>query len=147
MLVDDDSNDIVLMQHAFASVGLKNPVAILRDGEEAIRYLEGAGEFCDRTRHPIPCMMLIDFKMPKLDGIEVTRWVRDHPLFKKLIVIMISSSGLHPDIECAYEAGVNCYVTKPHDLDERINLIRGLKNWWLDRVEFPSICQADWARA
>ena len=142
MLVDDDDNDILLMRHAFASADLQNPLAILRDGEEAIHYLEGAGQFCDRSRHPIPCMILVDFKMPKVDGIELTQWIRRNPLFKKLIVIMISSSGLHADIEGAYEAGVNCYLTKPHDLDDRIALIRSLKSWWLDRVEFPSVCQS-----
>jgi CheY-like chemotaxis protein len=141
MLVDDDPNDILLMKLAFDAAGLQHPVAVLHDGEEAIRYLEGTGEFRDRSRYPIPCMMLIDFKMPKLNGIEVTEWVRHHPALKKLIVIMISSSGLHPDIEAAYEAGVNCYVTKPSRLDQRTELILALKSWWLDRVEFSSLCR------
>ena len=106
MLVDDDDNDILLMRHAFASADLQNPPAILRDGEEAIHYLEGAGQFCDRSRHPIPCMILVDFKMPKVDGIELTQWIRRNPLFKKLIVIMISSSGLHADSgRRAFEGG------------------------------------------
>src|SRR2546426_1139606 len=93
LLADDSEDDIVLIGHAFEQGGIANPLAVVRDGEEAIAYLKGEGPYGDRALYPLPVLMLLDLKMPRTDGFQVLRWMRLQPNFIALPVIVLTNSS------------------------------------------------------
>ena len=135
LLVDDDKDDIFFMKRAFEEAALLNPVKILQDGQEAIDYLSGAGKFADRIQYPLPFLVLLDLKMPRVMGLEVLKWLREQPRFKTLIVIVLTSSKMHADIQTAYRLGANSYLVKPASSDKLTAMIAGIKRYWLDLNE------------
>src|SRR5688572_29057247 len=114
LLVDDNENDALLMQHAFRRAGITNTLMRARDGEEAIDYLAGTGAFADRQRYPFPALVLLDLKMPRVDGFEVLRWIRSQMTMKRLPVTVLTSSDQQWDIDRAHELGVTSYLQKPN---------------------------------
>ena len=91
LLVEDDPNDILLIQRAFAKACLVNPLKVVRDGEEALNYLSGSGEFADRGRYPLPSLILLDLKLPRKSGLEILQWLRQQPALKHIPVIVLTS--------------------------------------------------------
>lgn len=143
LLVDDDKDDIFFMKRAFEEAALLNPVKILRDGQEAIDYLSGAGKFSDRIQYPLPFLVLLDLKMPRVMGLEVLKWIREQPRFKTLIVIVLTSSKMHADIQTAYGLGANSYLVKPASSDKLTAMISEIKRYWLDLNEaWPESAEA-----
>ena len=128
--VEDDENDILLLEHACQQADLSPVIQTVSDGQEAIDYLAGEGKFADRTRYPLPRVVLLDLKMPRKDGLEVLEWIRRHPTLIWLIVIMFSSSAQARDVNASYELGVNSFIVKPSSADERILFVRTLYQWW-----------------
>src|SRR5437879_4965922 len=92
LLAEDNEDDILLMQRAFAKARLANPLRVVHDGDEAIRYLTGEEPYADRHENPFPLMMLLDLHLPKVDGFEVLHWLRDKPELDGLIVVVLTSS-------------------------------------------------------
>ena len=105
LLADDSEDDIVLISHAFEQGGIANPLAVVRDGEEAIAYLKGEEQYGDRALYPLPALVLLDLKMPRTDGFEVLRWMRLQPNFIALPVIVLTNSSLMRDVTLAYQLG------------------------------------------
>jgi len=139
LLVEDDANEVFLMQRAFQKAGLKNPLPVARDGQEAIDYLSHQGQFKDTTRYPSPGLMLLDLKMPRKNGFEVLEWLRQQPGLKPLIVVVLSSSSLITDINRAYDLGANSYLVKPGDFDTLIQLVKTLDAYWLTLNQNPDL--------
>src|ERR1700684_898332 len=102
LLVEDEVNDVFFMKHAFLEIGLTNPMQVATNGWEAINYLSGKDEYAARGRFPLPCLWLLHLKLPRVMGLEVLKWIREQSELKTLIVIILSSSQLTPDIEWAY---------------------------------------------
>src|SRR5437867_685752 len=113
LLAEDDPDDVLLTQIAFERARLANPLAIIRDGEEAIAYLSGQGHFADRVRYPFPILLLLDLKMPKLDGFQVLEWLRSRDNMPHVPVAVMTSSDYDPDISPAYSLGADSYLIKP----------------------------------
>src|SRR5687768_6946257 len=103
--VEDDPNDALLFQHACKKAGVSFDLQAVSDGDEAIAYLRGSENFSDRREHPMPQLMLLDLKMPRLSGFEVLAWLRDNDPFQKLPVIVLTSSNHEADIKRAYDLG------------------------------------------
>src|SRR5437870_10171701 len=101
LLAEDDPDDILLTQIAFEKARLANPLQVVRDGEEAIAYLKGEGHFADRHRFPLPILLLLDLKMPKVNGFQVLEWLRHDPHLKRLPVAVMTSSDHDPDADRA----------------------------------------------
>ncbi|NOX20755.1 MAG: response regulator [Nitrospirae bacterium] len=139
LLVEDDPNDVILIKRAFQKNGLINPIKVVSNGEEAIQYLEGKGPFSDRARYPIPILILLDLKMPKMSGFEFLKWVRAHPKYKKIIVVILTSSRESPDINRAYELGANSFLVKPVEFTDLIRLVKELHLYWILLNEPPKI--------
>lgn len=139
--VEDDRNDVFFLEHAFRAAGVTHPLRVVRDGQEAIDYLSGAGEFSDRTRYPLPCLILLDLKLPRKDGFEVLAWIRQDPKLRLLQVIVLTSSARESDVDRAYLLGANSFLVKPSELKERVELSRLLKAYWLQYQRMPSICK------
>src|SRR5512141_1912836 len=98
LLVEDDPNDVLLIQRAFQKAGLRDVLKVVGDGDQAVEYLEGKGAYADRTRFPLPYLLLLDLKMPGTNGFSVLRWVRTEPKFKRLLVVVLTSSNLQADV-------------------------------------------------
>src|SRR5689334_327592 len=113
LLVDDSEDDLMLMNHATKLAGVDNPIVQLRDGEEAIEYLSGSGEYGNRHRYPIPCLVITDLKMPKINGFDFLKWMSDKPEFASIPKIVVSSSPLQEDRERATNLGACAYFQKP----------------------------------
>ena len=131
LLVEDDANDVFLMQRAFKKAGIPNPIHVAGDGEDAVSYLAGHGEFGDRSRHPMPLLVLLDLKLPRKNGLEVLEWIRQqHPL-RRLPVVVLTSSREPRDVDRAYDAGANSYLVKPLGFESLLDLVHSLNAYWL----------------
>ena len=106
------------------------------DGEQAIAYLEGKGEYADREKHPVPRVLLLDLKMPKVDGFEVLRW-RQKKNLKYLPALVLTSSKLDEDLDRAYSLGATSYLIKPSEADDLEYLVRSITDYWHRLNEFP----------
>jgi CheY-like chemotaxis protein len=132
LVAEDDTTDAYFFQRAFRRAGLPVALHFVRDGQEVIDYLQGTGLYADRTAHPLPQLVLLDLKMPRLDGFEVLEWVRQQPAFSNLQVVIFSSSDEARDINRAYGLGANWYLVKPHSMDELTALVGRFKKFWLE---------------
>src|SRR5438045_7434115 len=131
LLVEDDEADIVLMRRAFRNARIANRLLEVRDGQAAIRYLSGDGEYADRTRYPIPFLILLDLRLPKLSGFEVLAWIRDQPELVDLIIVVLTGSDRVPDVSKAHELGANSYLVKPGTFDELGEMVKRINGRWL----------------
>src|ERR1051326_744762 len=111
--VDDDSNDTVLLQAAAHKAGVHFNLINVSDGEQAMAYLSGLGQYADRFRFPLPSLILLDLKMPRLTGFEILKWIRTHRTLGELPVLVLSGSQLQDDMRQAYAGGANSYLVKP----------------------------------
>jgi len=137
LVVEDERNDVFFLEYAFQMAGINNPLQAVEDGQEAINYLAGAGKYADRTKYPLPCMVLLDLKMPVKGGFDVLRWIQRQPDLQTLSVIVLSSSRERGDVEMAYQLGARSYLVKPLSISERLELAKAIKHYWLELNEFP----------
>jgi len=129
LFAEDSENDIELTLAAFAESQLANPIEVVRDGEEALDYLFCKGRFKDREDEP-PIFVLLDLKMPKKDGIEVLKLIRESEKYRNLPVIILTSSQMETDVIRSYELGVNGFVVKPIDFMEFVKAIKAIGFFW-----------------
>jgi len=139
LLVEDDPNDVLLIRRAFDKAGVVNPLSVVSSGEEAVSYLRGEGKYADRKEYPLPVIILLDLKMPRMNGFEFLEWLRAEPEFKKLIVVVLTSSRETPDINRAYEVGANSYLVKPVQMDDLIRIVKELHLYWLVLSKRPEL--------
>lgn len=131
LLVEDEENDVVFMEMALEKAGLADAFQVAEDGEEAINYLSGQGEFADRARFPLPALIFLDLKLPKVMGMDVLKWIRNQSALDTMVVIMLTSSQQRSDIRMACSLGANSYLVKPLNplaLGEIVDLV---KRYWL----------------
>ena len=140
LLAEDDPDDVLLTHIAFEKARLANPLQVVRDGEEAIAYLKGEGRFVDRKRYPLPILLLLDLKMPKVHGFQVLEWLRKQPGLSRLPVAVMTSSDHDPYVTRAYELGADSYLIKPPDAEALLALVQRLHAYWLIVNERPE-CQ------
>lgn len=136
LLVEDNPNDLELTLVALEKSKLANDVIVIRDGGEALQYLDATDAYKDRPSGN-PAVILLDLKLPKVDGLEVLRHVRESPVLKSTPVVMLTSSKEEQDLVRSYELGVNAYVVKPVDFQEFIKAISDLGVFWAVLNEPP----------
>ena len=141
LLVDDSENDLLLMRSAFKKADFNCPLQEAHDGEQAIAYLNGDGEYSDRGKYPLPAVMLLDLNMPMKDGFDVLNWLRTQPAHKRLSIIVLSASGRPEDVERAFDLGAHSYLVKPRTMEELTRLIQCLRDW-LSYNHFPPLNEA-----
>ncbi|HET7790157.1 MAG TPA: response regulator [Gemmatimonadales bacterium] len=139
LLVEDDENDVLLIQRAFRNAKLANPLHVVRDGDSAVAYLSGAGEYADRTAHPLPELMLLDLKLPRKSGLEVLAWLRQESGIKRVPVVVLTSSRERRDVDKAYELGANSYLVKPVEFESLLEMVKTLGVYWMIFNEKPDL--------
>jgi CheY-like chemotaxis protein len=131
LLAEDNENDVLLIRRAFEQAGITHPIHRVADGEEAIAYLQGVGQYADRQQYPLPQLFFLDLKMPRFDGFEVLTWIRQQPGLQTLRTIVLTSSEDMYDVNRAYDLGANSFLVKPMEFERFKEVSKGLKNYWL----------------
>jgi CheY-like chemotaxis protein len=129
LMVEDDPKDVELTLTAFEDTNLANEVVVVRDGEEALHYLNCQNEYAERSSGN-PAVMLLDLKLPKVDGLEVLRQVKSNDALKLIPVVVLTSSHEEKDLIASYKLGVNAYVVKPVDFHQFVHAIKELGVFW-----------------
>ena len=129
LLVEDDPRDVELTMTALQEYNLVNEVAVARDGQEALDYLYGRGQFSEREGS-LPAVVLLDLKLPKINGLEVLEQIRSDQALRMLPVVVLTSSNEEKDLVRSYELGVNAYVVKPVDFHTFVNAVKELGVFW-----------------
>ena len=137
LLVEDNSDDEILTLRAFKKNKIVNKVIVVHDGAEALDYLLGNGAYAERDASAIPAIILLDLKLPKLDGLEVLRRLRAHERTRLLPIVVLTSSKEEQDIVNSYNLGANSFIRKPVDFDKFAEAIRQLGLYWLVLNELP----------
>src|SRR5438105_1432501 len=139
LLAEDLEDDILLIRRAFTAAKITTPLFVVRDGEEATAYLSGTGKYRNRAEYPLPNLILLDLKMPRMDGFEFLRWIRQHPQLKAIPVIVLTSSEDIYDVTKAYEFGASSFLVKPLEFVNYPSLVNTLAKFWLKDAVTPRI--------
>jgi len=130
LLVEDNPDDVELTIHALEKNNITNPVKIVRDGQEALDYLFYKGKYAN-SKHDLPNLILLDLKLPKVDGIEVLKEIKYDRKLKLIPVVVLTSSKEESDIVKSYDLGVNSYIRKPVDFDQFVETVKQIGFYWL----------------
>jgi CheY-like chemotaxis protein len=136
-LIEDNEDDVFFMRRALRAAEIDNPIVVLRDGRAAMDYLSGRGIYADRDRYPLPCLALLDLKLPEAGGFEVLAWIRAEPKVGALVVIVLTTSGEHRDIARAYALGANAYLIKPPGAEKLREQMKAVQSFWLGQSVLP----------
>jgi CheY-like chemotaxis protein len=142
LVVEDNPDDVMLLQRAFRKANLINPLRVVADGQAALDYLAGRAPYDDREEYPLPALVLLDLKLPKLGGHEVLDWIRAQPGLRRIPVAVLTSSRESPDINRAYDLGANSYLAKPVDFDSLLDMVKTLQLYWMILNERPDVRNA-----
>ena len=134
LLVEDNPDDVLITRRAWKKGGLKNQLCIVNNGEEAIMFLRREEGYVDA---PTPCLILLDLKMPRMDGFDVLKIIKDDDTLRSIPVIILTSSERDKDIEHAYQLGCNSYIKKPVNLTNFIEAITEIRRFWLTLSKIP----------
>ncbi len=138
LIVDDDPNDQLMIEHALHHAGTHWPIHIVSDGAEAIAYLKGEGAYADRDRHPYPALIITDLKMPRVDGLAVLEFLQGTPRSAIVPTVVFSASSDPDDIDKSYALGASCYHVKPSTAERFAALVRQLHEYWMT-CEVPEV--------
>jgi chemotaxis family two-component system response regulator Rcp1 len=135
LLVEDNPGDVRLTKEALKEAKVRNSLSVVEDGVAAMNFLRCEGEYADVER---PDLILLDLNLPKKDGREVLEEIKRDPALKRIPIVVLTTSRAEQDILQSYDLHANCYVTKPVDLDQFINIVKSIEDFWLTIVRLPS---------
>jgi CheY-like chemotaxis protein len=140
LVVEDNEDDVTLIRRTLVNACLPNPRHFVESGEEAINYLVGVGPYSDRKKYPLPALVLLDLKLPGKDGFEVLQWIRAHPRFNNLRVVVLTSSNEIRDVQKAYRLGANSFLVKPLEFENVRELFStiGWQLWSSETTTVPT---------
>src|SRR5215472_1370475 len=140
LLVEDDQNDAALLEMEFRNCPARIRLLTVEDGQQAMHYLDGLGAYGDRQRYPLPDVILLDLKMPRINGFEFLEWLRGRSArhLRLIPVVVMSSSGLKEDVDRAYALGANSYMVKPIEWRPFRERVKALGIYWSEHVEVPA---------
>jgi CheY-like chemotaxis protein len=138
LLVEDREEDAELIGKGLRRGNVKNPIQVVRDGEEAVMYLSGQGRYANHEEFPLPALVLLDLKLPKIDGFEVLRWLREQPGLRWLRVIALTSCEEIREVNRAHHLGANSFLIKPHEVEECAAMGELIQEYWLQADQAPT---------
>ena len=141
LLVEDNPDHVLLLQRAFKRAKILNPLQVVRSGEEAIEYLAGKGKYSNRAEFPPPALVLLDLKMPGIDGFDLLRWIRHEQGMAGLRVVVLTTSDDARDVDRAYKLGANSFLVKPTDFDRFVEISQALNGYWVWLDESPGLAR------
>jgi CheY-like chemotaxis protein len=131
LVAEDEESDALILRLAFAKAGLSDSLVIVGNGQEAVDYLAGKAPYNDRAAHPLPSVVLLDLKMPRLSGFEVLKWLRENAALRKVPAVVLSSSPDESDIRKARQMGACDYFVKPFGVDALVDIVQTVRTRWL----------------
>lgn len=140
LLIEDSPDDVFFMKRAFRLAGVHSNLQVVDDGEKALEYLSGNGAFVERAQYPLPGLVLLDLRLPRVPGFEVLKWIRENSTFQCVPVVVLTSSKEDRDMQRAYALGANSFLVKPSDANELAEMVRTLCNYWFRFNAIPSPC-------
>lgn len=140
LLIEDSEDDVFLMKRALKAAHLRNHLSVATDGRQAVEYLSGTGPYADREQYPLPCLILLDMKLPYLNGLEVIKWIRQQSPLPTVLVVFLTASRSDMDIDQAYRHGANAFLVKPPSAEKLTEMLIALKEFWIKHNEEPPDC-------
>jgi CheY-like chemotaxis protein len=138
LAAEDEESDRLIMNLAVGRARLPHPLVTVRDGRECVDYLTSSEVFSAPALHPLPALLLLDLKMPRMHGFEVLEWLATRPELKALPVVVLSSSSAESDIQKARQLGAREYFVKPHSLKELVKIFEHIHERWLSTISHPT---------
>lgn len=138
LMADDDADDRLLAKDALAECRLANELHFVENGEELLDYLHRRGKFVNLSNSPRPGLILLDLNMPKKDGREALKEIKDDPRLRTIPVVVLTTSNADTDISRIYELGANSFITKPVSFDSLVEVMKILGRYWFEIVELPA---------
>lgn len=130
LIVEDEESDILFLKRAFARAGVPNPVHAVNNGEQAIAYLQGDAPFADRKAYPFPRVIITDLKMPQMGGLQLLRWLDEHPEHRVIPTIVFTSSTAQADVNEAFKLGAGAYIVKPVEFRDLERIVKIIADYW-----------------
>jgi CheY-like chemotaxis protein len=138
LVVEDQEADFILLKRAFERVKVTNPIQWARDGYEALDYLQGKAKYADRSKFPLPDLLIVDLKMPRMSGFELLDYIHNNPDFRVIPTIVMSASKQDADLKKAYDLGASTFFVKPTDFSTLVDLVKRLYDYWKMAEKPPS---------
>ena len=135
LVAEDDADDRMMIKDAFEESRLGNPVDFVEDGVQLMNYLQREGEYANLSDHPYPGFILLDLNMPRKDGREALREIKENAELRRIPIIVLTTSKAEIDIYRSYDLGVNSFIIKPVTFDSLVNVMRVLERYWFEIVE------------
>ena len=140
LLIEDSEDDVFFMKRALKNTGATLSVQVADDGQVALDYLSGEGSFADRSEFPLPSLILLDLRMPRVPGFEVLKWLRERDDFDCIPVVVFSSSREERDMKKAYALGANSFMVKSGDTGQLAAMVKMIVDYWFTFNEVPRPC-------
>ncbi len=137
LLVEDDAEDIEIIRRAFQRAETDNPIHVVRDGQEAMEFLQRTGRHADASRAPRPGLILLDLDLPRLDGREVLARIKGDPRLRRIPVVVLTTSADQVDVSACYDRGANSFIAKPLDVGGLLAAVTTIGKYWLQTVQIP----------
>jgi len=139
LIADDDAEDRMLLKEALEENRLKNALQFVENGEELLDYLHNRGKFTDKDKYPLPGLILLDLNMPKKDGREALKEIKEDPHLRLIPVVVLTTSKAEEDILKTYDLGVSSFITKPVTFTSLVQMMKTLSTYWFELVELPKL--------
>jgi len=139
LIADDDAEDRMLLKEALEENRLKNALQCVENGEELLDYLHNRGKFTDKDKYPLPGLILLDLNMPKKDGREALKEIKEDPHLRLIPVVVLTTSKAEEDILKTYDLGVSSFITKPVTFTSLVQMMKTLSTYWFELVELPKL--------
>jgi CheY-like chemotaxis protein len=139
LLVEDTPSDAALIRRGFDKTNVLNPIVWVKNGQEALAYLSGLGQYGDRIRYPLPALILLDLDLPEMTGFELLQWKRTQPYVRRIPVVVLTIDKATSAINAAYDLGANSYLVKPGDPEEIMRIVKSIQEYWLGLNQPPKL--------
>jgi CheY-like chemotaxis protein len=139
LLVEDTPSDAALIRRSFEKTNVLNPIVWVKNGQEALAYLSGLGQYGDRSKHPLPALILLDLDLPEMTGFELLQWKRSQPNIRRIPVVILTIDSAGSTVNAAYDLGANSYLVKPGNPEEVLRVVKIIQEYWLGLNQAPKL--------
>ncbi|HEX3154731.1 MAG TPA: response regulator [Candidatus Angelobacter sp.] len=139
LLVEDTPSDATLIRRAFEKTNVLNPIIWTKNGQEALGYLSGLGQYGDRAQYPLPALILLDLDLPEMTGFELLQWKRSQPNIRRIPAVVLTIDSASSAVNAAYDLGANSYLVKPGNPEEIMRVVKTIQEYWLGLNQAPKL--------